>query len=140
MTSIRDRVLARRDLDELRASRDLDGLTEALNAAPSTAMQECWVDGLGVINRCLSGKTILRKLKAGADLDAIISIAWTALVSGKGLDFGAESTIASIGEMAPLIGFTEIEVAEIKALALRPVFVDRLDVEAALYNPDGTEK
>lgn len=139
--AIRDRVLARRDLDEMRTSRDLDGLTAALNAEPTSTLQECWVDGLGVINRCPSGKSILRKLKTGAELDAIIGIAWTALVSGKGLDFGAESTLSSIDEMAPVIGFTETEVAELKALAMHPAIVDRLEVEAALYNlHDGTEK
>lgn len=124
----------------MRAARDLDGLAAALNEAPALALRECWVDGLGIINRCPSGKSILRKLKAGATLDAIIEVAWTALVSGKGLDFGAESTLDSIDEMAPVIGFTDIEVAELKALAMQPVLVTRIEVEAALYNPDGTEK
>lgn len=137
---IRTTILKRRDLDAMRAARNLDGLAAALNETPALVLRECWVDALGIINRCSSGKAILRKLKAGAALDAIIEVAWSALVSGKGLDFGADSTLDSIDEMAPVIGFTETEVTELKALAMQPVMADRLAVEAALYNPDGTEK
>jgi hypothetical protein len=137
---IRTLILARPGLAEMRAARDLDGLAAALNETPELALHECWVDGLGIINRCPSGKSILRKLKAGAAMDAIIEVAWTSLLSGKGLDFGAESTLANIDEMAPAIGFTESEVAELKVLALQPFMVTRDQVRKAMFNDDSTEK
>jgi hypothetical protein len=141
MSEIRDRILARRDLDAARAARDLDAMAEALNAegvkAPSA---ECWVDALGIVNRCPSGKSIIRKLKAGVSADAMIEVAWTSLVSGKGLDFAAVSTQESINEMAAAIGFTEEERNELANLPMQTTLVTRLEVEAALYNPDGTEK
>ena len=70
----------------------------------------------------------------------MIEVAWTSLVSGKGLDFAAVSTQESLNEMAAAIGFTEEERNELANLPMQTTLVTRLEVEAALYNPDGTEK
>jgi hypothetical protein len=140
MSTIRDRILARRDLDALREAKDLDGLAAALNTEVHAVLTESWVDAPGIINRCPSGKSILRKLKAGAGADAIIEMAWQSLVFGKGLDFGAASTLNSIDEMRPALGFTDTEVAELQALGQQPVYVTREQVNDAMYNPDGSEK
>ena len=139
-TALRARVHSNPACVDALNERDLDRLVAVINAAPEMMLTECWIDALGIINRCPSGKSILRKLKSGAPLDAIIEVAWSALVSSKGLDFGAASTLASISEMAPLIGFTPEEVSEMQALALQPIFVTRWDIADAVFNPDGSEK
>jgi hypothetical protein len=138
--SIRDRILARSDLDALRAARDITALAAALNTEAPTEPAESWVDALGIINRCAHGKTILRKLAAGAGADVIVSVAWQSLIGGKGLDFGAASTQESIAEMAGLLGFTEAEVAELAALGQKTIVVTQEQVGNEMYHPDGTEK
>lgn len=132
--NIRDRILARADLASALDRRDLDELAAGLNTDPPLTRVETWVDALGIINRCASGKSILRKLKAGAGLDAVIEVAWERLVRGQGLDFGAASTQDSIEEMRPVLGFTDDEMVELRGLGLQPVLVDRWEVEAAMFN------
>jgi len=134
--NIRERILARPDLAPLVAERELDKLADALNAEGLTEVRECWVDALGIMNRCANGKSIVRKLRAGVPADAVIEIAWRALVYGKGLDFGADSTRSSIDEMAAPLQFTAEEVGEMKALAVFPIYVTRLRVEAELFKAE----
>lgn len=138
--SIRERVLSRADLAAAYKSHDLDALVAGLNIKPDYALTETWVDALGLINRCKTGKSILRKLKAGSSLDAVIEVAWYAMLNLKGLDFGAQSMLDSIDEMAPVLGFTLDELNEMKSLGMQPVYVTRQQVADALYNPDGSEK
>jgi hypothetical protein len=140
MTTIRERILARADLAPLRAARDLDGLAAALNAEGLTEIRETWVDFLGVLNRCPSGDSIMRKLEAAASADAIVAGTWRSLVYGKGLDFGAQSTRQRISAMASPLGFTDGEVAELMNLAVQPVYVTRSQVFEAMFNDDGSEK
>jgi hypothetical protein len=140
MATIKERILARADLAEAMSRRDTEALAAGLNEQPEFARGECWVDALGIINRCTHGKSILRKLKAGAAVDAIVEVAWNAL-NGKGLDFGADSTLASIDEMAPALDFTVDEAEDLRALApLCPVYVSRLDIADAMFNDDGSLK
>ena len=137
--NIRERILARPDLAPLVAARELDKLADALNAEGLTEVRECWVDALGIMNRCLNGKSIVRKLRAGVPADAVIEIAWRALVYGKGLDFGAASTRDSIDEMAGQLQFTDGEVGEMKALAEQPLIVSREQIFAAMFKEEETQ-
>lgn len=138
--SIRERVLARRDLDGLRAARDLDGLAAALNAeglkvrTPGT-----FVTWRAVTTRCPSGKSIKAKMRAAAPQDEDIDTACMFLSQEAGLDVGDYATWMAIDSMVGKV-LTETEAQELKNLSILPLFVDRLQVEAAMYNPDGTEK
>jgi hypothetical protein len=137
---IRARILARPDLASALAGRDLDALTAGLNASPPSAVSERWANARTVLDECPSGKSIIRKLKTASAADAVIEAAWAFLLNGKGLDVGAASTRASIDEIVAGGGLTAAEGDELKSLALQPALVTRADVEAAMFNPDGSEK
>jgi hypothetical protein len=138
--ALRARVRANPACAEALATRDLDQIAALLNAEGLATVGECWADALALMNRCATGKSIIRKLYAGNGLDPVVEVAWRALVYGKGLDFGAESTRESIDEMVGPLGFTADEVGEMKGLALQPVTVSRDQVFDALFNDNGSEK
>lgn len=138
--SIRERILARRDLDQLRAARDLDGLTAALNADPEMTVQQRFVTARAVMAGCPDGNAILDALDAAAPQNSAVRRALAFLQQEAGLDVGDPYTQHMIGELARAGALTGDQAAQLKALALKPVYVDRLEVEAALYNRDTTEK
>jgi hypothetical protein len=156
---IRARILARADLDDLRAARDLDGLTAALNAEGLMAPVPLHITSRGVRNvlsvvdaanflqllRSLSDATelpaafvaVLDQMGVPPDehfayLDALASAhGW--LEDSDGLDIGSGRARG----MMDLIAATSptkygSAVAALKSLALAPVIADRLQIEAAL--------
>jgi hypothetical protein len=137
---IRDRIFARRDLDGLREARDLDGLAAALNAAPEMTVQPRFVTARAVMAGCPDGVAILDALDAAAPHNSAVRRAVAFLQQEAGLDVGDPYTQRMIGELADAHVLTESQAAQLKALALKPVYVDRLEIEAALYNRDTTEK
>jgi len=138
--SIRDRILARRDLDELRAERNLTGLADALNADPEMKVQQRFVTERGVMSCCPDGNAILDALDAAAPQNSAVRRAVGFLRQEAGLDVGDPYTQRMIDELSRLGVLSADQAAQLKALALKPVYVDRLEVEAALYNRDTTEK
>jgi len=140
MSTIRDRILARRYLDELRAARDLDGLAAALNAEPEMTVQQRFVTARAVMAGCPDGNAILDALDAAAPQNSAVRRAVTFLQQEAGLDIGDSYTQHMIDELARINVLTTDQASQLKALALKPVYVGRLEIEAALYNPDGTEK
>jgi hypothetical protein len=137
MPTIIERIQSRPDLAEHVANRDLDAIVAELNAEGLTEVAECWVDALGIMNRCTNGKSILRKLRTAVPSDAVVEAVWTKLISGPGIDFGSQTTRDSIDEMVAPLEFTEDEVVEMKQLPVRPVVVDRMAVEAAINEMEG---
>jgi hypothetical protein len=139
--NIRDRVLANSDLDAMRALRDLDGLAAALNAEGlKVRTPNTFVTWRAVTTRCASGKSIKSKMRAAAPLNEDIDTACMFLSQDAGLDVGDEGTWLAIDAMVTANVLTEDEGAQLKRLAMAPLIVSRLDVEAALFNPNGTEK
>lgn len=136
---IRTRVHARRDLDELRAARDLDGLTAKLNEERLLAPRQRFVTARAV--RTLpDGKAILAAFKTARQADADIDLAYTFLMQDAGLDIGDATTLQLIDELVSQSVLTTAQGAQLKSLAMFPLVVTRDDVCFALYNDDGSEK
>jgi len=137
---IRERIRARRDLDAMRAARDLDGLAAALNAEGLTAVAERWVTGRTILEHCPDGEAIIAALEAAAS--GSVATRWTVafLQSDPGVDMGRKATIDKTDKLVELGALSQAQADQLKALAMLPVAVTRLEVEAAMYNRDTTEK
>ena len=146
--SIRDRVHARRDLDGLRAARDLTGLADALNAEGLMAPQQRFITGRVIATlHPTEGREILRRLEAMATQDIGLRFNLPFLQQGEGLDIGDPDMWKELDRMVlayhaseGALGLSDLQASLLKSLSLKPVIVDRLEVEAALYNRDTTEK
>ena len=139
--SIHERVHARSDLDDARKNRDLDKLAAELNAEGATVIGDRWVTGRTILELCPDGENILTALEAAA-ASGSVATRWTVsfLQGDPGVNVGRPATIAKIAALVASKALTAEQADQLKALALRPVVVDRLEVEAALYNRDGSEK
>lgn len=126
---IRARILARPDLADLRAARDLDKLAAALNAEGLLERRSRIVTAR-VVRTLPDGKAILAALKGARSADDDIDLAYTFLMQGAGLDI-AECFDLIDGLVASEI-FLQAWAEQIKGLAMFPVTVERLEVEAAL--------
>ena len=139
--NLRDRILARAALEELVAARDLTGLAAALNAEGYKARQQRFISARAVLTQCQSGAQILTALEQ-ADQAGNVLARWALKFLGQdaGLDIGdpgIEPLLTKLQADGVLqAGWSQ----ELLNLALRPVAVDRLEVEAAMFNPDGTLK
>lgn len=139
MATIKERVLARSDLASAYAARDLDALTNGLNAQPETACQETFVTARAVLTRCASGPQIIAALDANTGTNILVKYAVEFLKQGAGIDIGDPAAQTMLDSLVPGI-LTADYASQLKALSLKPVLVNRAQVEAALYNPDGSEK
>ena len=138
--SIRERILARRDLDALRAARDLDGLADALNAEGLRANASRYVTTRTILAECASGPDIVRAIRTTASADAVVDEALHFLRDDSGFDVGHPATQAIIGQLVQAGAFTQAWADQLIGMAARDVTVSRLEVEFALYNRDTTEK
>lgn len=138
--SIRDRILARRDLNGLRAARDLDGLAAALNADAPLVPQQRFISARAVLTQCPDGAAILVALETAAPQN--VAVAWAVRFLGQdaGLDIGDPGALALLAQLQQAGILTAPQVDQLKALAMRPLTVTRDQVEAAMFNPDGSEK
>lgn len=136
--NIRDRILARPDLDEMRAKRDITGLAAALNAEGLQARQQRFVTARAVMANCADGVAILQALEGATSNPAV---AWAVRFLGQeaGLDIGDPYTQAMIDKLVNTV-LTPAQADALKALALQPVVVTQEQVARDMYNPDGTEK
>lgn len=139
MTPIRDRVYARPDLDEMRAQRDLDGLVAALNASPEVTFQSRFITAR-VILTLPNGEDILDALELAQATDTSARYALKFLQQEAGVDCGDPAFRMLVDREVQRGVLQAAWATQIKNLALKPVYVDRTQVEQALYNPDGTEK
>lgn len=142
MGTIHDRILARRDLDALRVAKDLDGLAAALNAEGLTSLQTRYIT-MRTISAEFSpadARLIIAAVSAASAADVLASEAIGFLRKDSGFDIADPGTQAYIDEMVTS-GALSAELGErFKAMGLAPLRVDRLEVEADLFEPDGTEK
>ena len=141
--SIRDRILARPDLAELRAARDLDGLAAALNAEGIKDKQKRFITARAVMAECPGGVAILVALDGARSHPAVGSaVGWALTFLGQetGLDIGDPFTQGMVGTLVTLGILTSAQGDALKAMAQQPVLVSRDQVCHAVFNDDGTEK
>lgn len=131
MATILERILARRDLDSLRVVRDLDGITAKLNAEGVKIPRQRFITAR-VVRTLPNGKEILAALKGARSADDDIDLAYTFLMQEAGLDIGDPTTLGLIDILVAKNIFQPSWGEQVKALAMVPVIVDRLEVEAAL--------
>ena len=142
MDAIRDRILARCAAGDLaminaRVAKHLDDMTMLLNEEGVTAVLPRWVNGRTVLAECANGDDIIRKIHAAMAADPVIELAWAYLLNAQGLDLGEQSTRDRVDTTVVAGVWTADEGAQLKALAMQPVLVDRLQVELAMYGSDG---
>lgn len=111
--NIRDRVLARRDLDELRAARDITRLAERLN-------EECQPTQLP---HQVTAVDILMY----SEYPYLISDLLTRAAAGEDVSASAAELLSDNGVTVYVPGF-------------EPPMVNQFEVGEAVYNPDGSEK
>jgi hypothetical protein len=142
MLTIRERILAATALGPARAARDLDALTAGLNAAAPMALQERYVTARTILSECVDGGSILAALDGAAASNAAVRYAVKFLGQDGGLNVGDPITQAMLDQLATgaVAVLTQEQATQVKNLAKLPQLVDRLQVEAAMYNPDGSEK
>lgn len=136
---IRARILARPDLDELRLARDLDRLAAELNAEELLAPRQRFVTAR-VVRTLPDGKAILAAFKALRGEDDDIELAYNFLMQEAGLDIGDPTTLKLIDGLAAQNILSTAQRDQLRSLAMFPVVVDRMQVMAAMYNDDGSEK
>lgn len=110
---IRERILARRDLDEARAARDVTTLAEKLNEECQLTDVPRQVTAMEILDLAPFSNVLmdlLRDAAAGADVAARAS----ALLSSEGATVMAQDWV--------------------------PPFVDQVQVADEMYFPDGTER
>lgn len=136
---VRERILARRDLDGSRAARDITTLASALNAEGVKSVQSRFVTARTILAECLDGVGILDALDAAKDNRAV---GWALQFLGQdsGLDVGEPVTQAMIEQLASVGVLTPDQGAQLKSLALQPLTVTQEQVALDMYNPDGSEK
>lgn len=133
--TIRERILARADLADALAARDLDALAAGLNAQPEKEIWPRYITARTILAECKDGASILAALDAAAAQSVAVKYAVQFLGQNSGLNVGDPATLAMLPAVMP-----QDLAAQVQALALQPVYVTRLDVEAAMFNPDGSEK
>lgn len=137
--SIRDRILARADLAGAHATRDLDALAAGLNAQPVKVLQPRYITARTILAECPEGGLILAALDSAAAANAAVKYAVRFLGQDSGLNVGDAVTQGMLDSMVGTV-LTQAQADQVKALAMLPELVTRMDVEAAMFNPDGTEK
>ena len=142
MPTIRERILATPALGPARAARDLDALAAGLNAAAPMALQERYVTARTILSECADGANILAALDGAAASNAAVHYAVKFLGQDSGLNVGDPVTQAMLDHLATdvMAVLTKDQAAQVKNLAMLPQLVDRLQVEAAMFHPDGSEK
>jgi len=136
---IRSRIRARRDLDGVRVARDIDKMAAILNAEGLTAPGPRFITARAVMATCPGGLDILDALENASGNRAV---AWALKFLGQeaGLDIGDPFTQGMIDRLVADAVLTAEQGANLKAMALQPVVVTRDQVNAAMFNDDGTEK
>lgn len=140
---VRTRILARPELADLRAARDLDGLAAALNAEGLKAPHQRFITARAVMAGCPGGLGILAALdqaRAHPAVGPAVTWALTFLSQEAGLDIGDPFTQGMVDNLVALELLTDGQGAALKAMAQQPVMVTRAQVNEAMFNPDGTEK
>lgn len=111
--TIRERILARRDLDEARAARDITTLADKLNEECKPADVPQQVTAVDILDLAPHSNVLMDLLRSAAAGESVVAMA-SALLSEQG--------------------------ATVMVPGYEPPFITQTDVADAMYNPDGTEK
>jgi hypothetical protein len=95
-------------------------VADLLNVQLTTMAQERWVTALTILSECPSGPSIIRKLYAASQQDAVVLVAWNRLNSSTGLNVNDGATKANINGLVALQVLDQSEGDELKALAIQP--------------------
>jgi hypothetical protein len=138
--SIKDRIINSPELQEARKARDLDALAAGLNAQGIKEVCSRFVTMRTITSECSDADAIINELASAAKVSVSVAEMLGFLRSDSGMDVGHPNTQEKIDALVSLGALTEPYGDEMKNLALQPVVVTRDQVEAAMFNPDGTEK
>lgn len=138
--TLRDRILARPDLQGALQARDFDTLAAGLNAQAPLVVQSRFVTMRTVVSECDDANSIITALTAAAAQLPVVAEMLRFLRSDSGMDVGHPRTQAQLDEMAQAGLLTTTQAQALKALALQPDTVTPAQVCDALFNPDGTAK
>lgn len=110
---IKERILARRDLDEARVNRDVDALTAGLNTECVPTMIPAYINAYSILAMAPHSEVIMGLLEMAAEGNPVQSLAQQLL---------------------------SMEGAQVMEPGYEPPYVDRYQVNDAMFNPDGSEK
>ena len=112
--NIRDRILARHDLDELRAARDITRLAMKLNEECQPMQVPQYVTASAIVGYSFGSAYVMQLLRDVAETDGPLAVRAQALLSPEG--------------------------AAIMVPGFEPPYVTQEQVAQDMYYPDGTEK
>ncbi len=138
--TLRDRIINSPELQAARAARDLDALAAGLNAQGVTAIQSRFVNMRTIVAELADADNIIKALNTAAPASPALTEMLNFLRSDTGMDIGHPNAQARVDALVAATALTTAQGTTLKALALMPAIAIRADVEAAMYNPDGTEK
>lgn len=113
MSTIKERILARRDLDAARAARDIDLLAAGLNEECVEALIPAQINAAAILAYAPHSEVITDLLQRAAN--------------GESVQERAQQLLSEAGVQVFDPGFD-------------PPMVDRFQVNDAMFNPDGSEK
>lgn len=137
--ALRDEIIARADCVVPIAARDLDMIT-ALVSAGRTSVQSRFVTARTVLAEVSGGAALLDKMQSIGTTQPAVKYAMTFLNQEGGIDIGNPATQGMVDQLVAGAALTAAEGAALKGMANRPAPVTRAQVEAALFNPNGTAK
>ena len=141
LSALKAEILGRADCSAAVSARDLDTIA-ALISTGRKATQLRFVTARTIFGECAGGQGIYDALNAAATGNSAVKMAVNFLNQDSGLDIGNPATQGMIDQLmagtAPAL--TAAQGASLKALANLPQTISRLDVEAALFNANGTAK
>lgn len=137
---IRDRIINSPELQASRTARDLDAMAAGLNAQGVTAIQSRFVNMRTVVAELTDADNIIKSLTTAAPSSPALTEMLNFLRSDTGMDIGHPNAQTRVDALVTATALTASQGVALKNLALLPVIVSRADVNAAMYNPDGTEK
>src|SRR5438874_2109825 len=138
--SIKDRIINSPELQEARTKCNLDDLASGLNAQGITAVQSRFVTMRTITAECEDADVLIGALMKAATVSPSVAEMLLFLRSDSGMDVGHPNTQTKIDALATNGLFTQAQADEFKNLALLPVVVTRDQVEADMFNKNGTEK
>lgn len=134
MSALRDRINARPDLAALVVARELDEIAAKLNAEGLSVVRSRYIT-MRTISAEIpreDARAIVTALVSAATVDVLADEAVRFLRTNSGYDIGDPGAQEYIDEMAAAGALTADRARVLKGLALAPLTVDRLEVEAAI--------
>ena len=137
--TLHDEIIARADCAAAIAARDLDAIVRIINPG-RVAVQSRFVTARTVLAEVSGGAALLDKMQSIGTTQSAVKYAMTFLNQEGGIDIGNPATQGMVDQLVAGAALTAAEGAALKGMANLPAPVTRSQVEAALFNPNGTAK